>query len=363
MENQVKSNIKIRDLMIIFFILVLGLIIIEFAKQKEPTSYHSTQLKASEIMLKSMDVLREEREKRGIPINEQLDPNRTGLIGEEYTKLTTTLGNLSAKRSSTNPDFAALIVRYFKQAELEAGDLIAIGASGSFPGLIIATLSACQAIGINPLIIYSIGASEYGATIPDFTFIEMLASLNQRGVMDYSLIAVSMGGDNDQSEGMLYPDSKEIIRNIANRSGVTFIDIDSLSDNVQKRMAMYQDAAGELPIKLFVNIGGASPNYGNTLESITYPNGLIMDGPVIPDDPERGLIFEYQVLDIPVIHLLNIRDLALENGIPIDPIPFPEIGQSMIYFEWRYHKWMIVLLMLISSFFLVSARRNSLRSC
>ncbi len=363
MDNWVKSNIKIKDLLIILFLLVFGLSIIELTKKQEPTSYHSTQLEAAEIMLKSMDVLREERKIRGIPIDEQLDPNKTGLIGEEYTKITTTLGNLSAKRTSTNPDFSALVVKYFKQADLEAGDLIAIGASGSFPGLIIATLSACKAMEINPLIIYSIGASEYGATIPGFTFIEMLRTLNQRGVMDYSLLAVSMGGNNDQSEAMLYPDSEEIIRDIAYRSGVPFIDIDSLSDNIQERIKIYQDAARELPIQLFVNIGGASPNYGNTLESLTYPNGLIINVPVIPDDPERGLIFEYQVLGIPVLHLLNIRDLALKNGIPIDPLPFPAIGKSRIYFEWHYQKWMIALLLPIVLFFLISKRRKTMRSC
>ncbi|GAH22597.1 unnamed protein product, partial [marine sediment metagenome] len=91
-------------------------------------------------------------------------------------------------------------------------------------------------------------------------------------------------------------------------------------------MQLYRAASNGKSIKAFVNIGGTTPNYGNTLASITYPNGLVINGPKIPDHPERGLIFEYQNLGIPIIHLLNIRDLAVKNGLPIDPIPLPEIG-------------------------------------
>jgi hypothetical protein len=80
-----------------------------------------------------------------------------------------------------------------------------------------------------------------------------------------------------------------------------------------------------------------------------------MNGPKIPDNPERGLIFEYQSLNIPVVHLLNIRDLALKNGIPVDPTPLPEIGQSQVFFELRYQKWIIVITVMIGIIHLVLA--------
>jgi len=121
-------------------------------------------------------------------------------------------------------------------------------------------------------------------------------------------------------------------------------------------MELYKNAAESKSINLFVNIGGASANYGNTTASITYPNGLIMNGPKIPDNPERGLIFEYQSLNIPVVHLLNIRDLALKNGIPVDPIPLPEIGKSQVFFELRYQKWIIVITIIIGIMVLILTR-------
>ena len=46
----------------------------------------------------------------GIRIDEAIDPNHTGLVGPEYTELFTTLGQLEAKRTTTNPDLAALMV-------------------------------------------------------------------------------------------------------------------------------------------------------------------------------------------------------------------------------------------------------------
>jgi len=86
--------------------------------------------------------------------------------------------------------------------------------------------------------------------------------------------------------------------------------------------------------------------------SITYPNGLVIHGPKIPDHPERGLIFEYQNLGIPIIHLLNVRGLAVKNGLPIDPVPFPEIGEGGVYRRIAYNKYIIILVIGIEFLYL-----------
>ncbi len=347
MQNWVKHKISIRVLFVILIIVILGYFLIENTKVRIHTAYSSLQLEAANTMLESIAAISAAREEMGIPINFQLDPNRTGLIGEEFTVLTTTVGNLSAKRTSTNPDFAALIVKYFQQAGLKSGDTVAVGSSGSFPALLLATLSACKAMNITPITIYAIGASEYGATIPDFTFIDILKILNQKNIIDYHFTAVSMGGNDDQAAGMLFPESKEIIKSIAEQSNTTFINTGSLVGNIEERLKIYNEEAGENNIRLFVNIGGASANYGDTISSITFPNGLVLGGQEIPSSPERGLIFEFLQRDIPVIHLLNIRDLALKNGIPIDPIPLPGIGQSEVYYQYAVKKWIVVLIFFI----------------
>ncbi len=157
---------------------------------------------------------------------------------------------------------------------------------------------------------------------------------------------------------MMYANSQEVIQKIAQDSGANFIISEDLAKNIQRRIQLYDLAAGKEGIKVFVNIGGAAPNYGNTVASITYPNGLVTKGPEIPDNPERGLIFEYQNRGIPVIHLLNIRDLALKEGLPIDPIPLQEPGEGGVYQRVVYNRFIIISVLLIELvyFFWVSKR-------
>ncbi len=352
MNSWTKGKLSMIYLFWALIILLVGLLLIERTKFVQPTAYYTEQIQAAQLMKNSLEAIKEERLKRAILVDVGLDPNQTGIIGEEYTQLTTTLGNLEAKRTSSNPAFAALLVKYFKEANLKKGDAIAIGASGSFPGLILATLSAVKALELKPLLIYSVGSSEYGANIPEFTFVPILDSLNKSNIFPYHLLAISMGGYLDQAQGMFYPDSREIIEKIAQDSGAHFINLDSIEENIQYRMQLYKKAAFDRPIKTFINIGGATPNYGNAAASITYPNGLVINGPKIPDHPERGLIFEYQNLGVPIIHLLNIRDLAVKNGLPIDPIPLPEIGEGGVYWQVVYNKTIIVLVIVIEFLYL-----------
>jgi len=353
MNNWIKGKLSLVNLFWAVMILLLGFFMTESFKSVQLSSYYSEQLKAAKLMESSLKIIKEERLKRGISIDLELDPNQTGIIGGEYTRLTTTLGNLIAKRTSTNPAFAALIVKYFKEAHLKKGDILAIGSSGSFPALTLATLCAAKALDLEPLLIYSIGSSEYGATLPEYTFVQMLEILNNANILPYHLLAISMGGYLDQAEGMFYPDSKQTIQKIAQASGAYFINIENMEENIMKRMTIYKKEAGDQAIKAFINIGGATSNYGNTTASITYPNGLVINGPNIPDHPERGLIFEYQKLGIPVIHLLNIRDLAVKNGLPIDPVPLPKIGKGGVYHRIVYNKYIIILFIGIEFIYLL----------
>jgi poly-gamma-glutamate system protein len=43
----------------------------------------------------------------------------------------------------------------------------------------------------------------------------------------------------------------------------------------------------------------------------------------MPAGPTRGLLFEFAARGVPVIHLLHVRGLAKDNGLPYDPVPLP----------------------------------------
>jgi len=243
MNSWIKAKFSLIYLFWALIILLVGLLLIEQTKFVQPSSYYSKQIQAAQLMKSSLEAIKEERLKRDIPLDMGLDPNQIGIIGKEYTQLTTTLGNLEAKRTSTNPAFAALLVKYFEEVNLKKGDVIAIGASGSFPALIVAALSAARVLELEPLIIYSVGSSEYGANILEFTFVEMLDSLNRKNILPYKLLAISMGGYQDQAEGMFYPDSREIIEKIVQDSGTFVIDADSIEENILQRMQLYKKSA------------------------------------------------------------------------------------------------------------------------
>ena len=138
-------------------LLVLGFL--EATRSLPADPLYPTKLAAAQRMELATRALREERLARGIPIEPEIDPNATGLIGPEYTAITTTLGYLPAKRTSTNPNMAGVLVAMLDRAGAKPGDCAAVGFSGSFPALNIAVLCALQAMELRPVIVSSVGAS------------------------------------------------------------------------------------------------------------------------------------------------------------------------------------------------------------
>ena len=255
-------------------------------------------------------------ERQGIGIDESLDPNRTGLIGPELTPLFTTLGQLEAKRTTTNPDLAGLLVYLLRRAGVSAGDTIAIGCSASFPALMIATQTAAEAMGVHPVTILSLGASAYGATRPEFNLLDISQSLIREGVVSTAPAAVSLGGEDDVGTEFDPALRERLLRQIR-MSGVDVVEEAGLRRNVTRRMAVYGRPAA------FVNIGGADANLGSSPLVLKVEPGLNTDL-ALPPPEQRGVLFEMAARGIPVIHLLHIRGLALRYGLPWDPVPLPE---------------------------------------
>lgn len=297
-----------------------------------PFAGREAQLAAAHLMAQCTADLPQLREAAGLPITPETDPNLTGLIGPEYTDFTTTLGNLEAKRTGTNPAFAAVLVRYFQELGLQKGDVAAIGASGSFPAMTLATLCAAKSLGITPLIIYSFGSSTYGAGARNMTLLEMLEHWRQKGRFSYAVLAVSLGGDNDQGEGLIFEEAREGFVTKAQTSGLPFINEPTLQTSAQARMAVYAQAAAGQPIRCFVNVGGASVNTGNRGFTARLSTGLIHPEAVRDlTASATGVAAAFLRQDVPVINLLDMRHLALKHGLPLDPKPLPPVGHGDVY--------------------------------
>jgi len=274
----------------------------------------SLQRQAAERMASAFPVLVSALEARGHEIDARVDPNRTGLIGEEFTVLTTTVGALSAKRTSTNPAFASLIVGWLRDLDLQAGDAVLISLSGSFPALGIAAIVACETLGLEPIVLSSVGASMYGANRPDFTWLDIEAILRDAGVIAHTTARASLGGEGDI--GLSYPDGgREAALAAIERSGVAAL-IEETAEAQWASKAAFADSVGS---RALINVGGNQLAVG--------PDGhLLAPGLVTRTgvSAERfGLIGRFRERGLPVIHLLRIRDLAVEHGLPLDPIPLP----------------------------------------
>jgi poly-gamma-glutamate system protein len=281
---------------------------------------------AAALMARALTSIKALRLAKGVPLDRTLDPNGTGIIGEEFTPLTTSLGDVEAKRTAANPAFAAVVARYFERAGLQPGDVVAIGGSGSFPAFILASLCAARALDLRPVLIYSIGASMYGANIPGFTFVDMLARLRADGLLPYEIAAVAPGGERDSGRGVLFDEEGATLVDEARRSGLPLVEGLTLADRIQRRLQIYEAAAGGRPIRCFVNVGGATANYGDTPASLEVPNGLLLSLPGAPASPTRGLMFEFAARGVPVVHLLYVKGLARASGLPFDPVPFPPLS-------------------------------------
>jgi poly-gamma-glutamate system protein len=319
---------------------------------------------ASWLMAAAGAAIKDCRETRGVKVDRAIDPNGTGLIGLETSAITTSAGRLEAKRTTTNPNFAGLVVFLLHEAGARRGEAVAVGASSSFPALIVATLSAAKVMGLEPLVISSLGASEFGANIPGFNWIDMEDCLRAAGVLDISPIVRAVGGDEDVGRDMS-PEGRTLLESRIRESGVPFLEESDLERNVASRMKLYREATGTKPVKVFVNIGGSWANMGTNAEVLKLRPGLA-DTVFIPPPGERGVLQAMAAEKIPVIHLLNIKGLCERYGLPWDPRPLPQPGAGPLFRRAAARSWpsaaLTVVYILAMIVVMVTTRRRLIYS-
>ena len=329
-------------------------------KNKIFVGHSQEQIKAAKIMKTAISVIRDFYLKSGLKIDEITDPNHTGLIGTEFSDITTTLGHLQAKRTTTSLNFAALIVHLLDEAGVSTGDTVAIGCSASFPASMIASLAATKAMEIHPIVIISLGSSSYGANNPDFNLLDIYQLLTREKIFDAQLAAISLGGEKDVGENFESQIKQKLIQQIR-ASEIPFIYESNIYNSVNKRLSIYLGSPTNERISAFINCGGSQANMGSSGLVLKVKPGLNNEIVQLPPIDERGVIFEMAALGVPVIHLLYIKGLVLEYGLSWDPIPLPEPGDSEIYFSKSKSTivfWLIAVIYFLVLFLLIIYGRN-----
>jgi len=319
---------------------------VEFSTIRVKKDYFDEKVNASELASQAIEAIRTAQVGENIVVDPVADPNATGLIGDQFTIITTDRGSLTAKLTTTNPNWAAVVLDMLHEAGVQAGDKVAVAYTGSMPALNIAALAAIHTIGAQPVIISSVGASMWGANNPELAWLDMENILAEKNVFEYRSIAASLGGRGDRG-GNVSPEGRRIIREIIERNGVRKIEEPTIDASIDRRMEAYVERLdkGE-KYAAYINIGGGLGSIGSSQNMVPIRPGVNRR---IPDAnyPLEGAMIRIGKTGTPVINLTEITQLADRYGLPIAPEPIPDIPHGDVYFENRYRLGIVIPVFII----------------
>ena len=298
---------------------------------------YDTKIAAAQRMERAMAILKEYRMADAIFIDDVNDPNETGLVGRQFTYITTDEGDLNAKISVLDPNVAAMAVDYLVRADVVAGDTVAVTLTGSMPGGNLAVVCAMEEMGVIPIIISSVGASQWGANIEDFTWLDMERELNAAGVISFRTQTASLGGGSDIGR-RLSPKGRELIKEAIQRNEIPFLESQDLSDAVTRRMKHFEAIAPISDYAAFLNVGGGAAVLGDAATARILQPGLTtrMD---FESMRNGGVMARFGRAGVPVIHILNINSMFAQFDYPYAATPSPGLGEGSFYASERYNPW------------------------
>ena len=333
-----------------FLALVCFILSINFRTIDVSPSYED-KIEAANLMQKAMSILKNHRMEESVFIDIENDPNETGLVGSPFSLITTDEGDLDSKLTTLDPNFSAVMVELMYQLGLKNGDTIAVLMTGSMPGANIAVLTACKALGVIPITITSVGASQWGANLVDFTWLDMESILFENGLISSRSIAASIGGRNDMGR-LLSPSGRNLIMENINKHKLPLIRKERLADNIQHRMDLYGSIQSINKYDAIVNVGGGVASLGTSFNLRLLPPGVVKRNiiqDIVRPGGIEGVFSKFLKFDVPGLHILNIRPLTQEFKMPFAPIPIPEIGVGGLYAIEKYNVWVAGICLIVVS--------------
>jgi len=302
------------------------------------------KLRAAQMMERGLDVLRSARARNFPPIDAELDPTGSGMIGLASSITTTNSGSLAAKRTTVNPNWAAVLVDLLHKAGVRRGDLVAVGVSGSFPALNMAALIAADVVGAETVTIASAGASSFGANVPGFGWLDMEHLLGEAGIFSSRTVASSLGGTRDRALGMDRA-GRRMLRESIDGYGIRFIDVKEEITSIEERMQIYQEHAGGRRYAAYINAGGALVSVGPKSVKRLYKPGVNLR-PHPRGIGVDSVTMRFLTQGTPVVNLSKVIPLAEQYGLPVEPTALPEVGEGSV-FARRSHDPRLVAALLV----------------
>ena len=327
-------------------LLAVGLqALLEATRAPQRQRDYELKLTAATIAYESMTALRRFRNMEGAELDLVNDPAGTGLVGPEFSPVTNARGDLDAKLTSLNPNFAAVMVEMFRNAGLKPGDPVAVALSGSFPGLNVCMLAALETMELAPVIVTSVGASMWGANDPEFTWLDMEHILLEERLLHVRSQAATLGGGDDMGRG-LSPDGRRLLHKAIERNGVPLLPSDSIDDAIVQRMAFYEEAQRGRSYRCYVNVGGGVASLGSNRGRLLVTRGLSMSL-TAENWPRKGTLALMADRGVPIVHVLEIEGLARDYGLPLAPDYLPEPGEGDIFVRDSYRLDLVALIFVL----------------
>ncbi|MDB9854295.1 poly-gamma-glutamate system protein [Candidatus Marinimicrobia bacterium] len=342
---------KTSTLVFLAFLSLICFILAISMKTIDVSPSYKDKVTSAKLMKNAMHALKDYRMEQSVFIDIENDPNETGLVGGPFSLITTDEGDLDAKLTTLDPNFSAVIVDLMYQLNLQRNDTVAVLMTGSMPGANIAVLTACKALGLFPISISSLGASQWGANQVDFTWLDMEKILFDKGFISSTSIAASIGGRNDMGR-LLSPQGRSIILENINRHNIPVIKKKRLAENINERMDYFKKYQSIDSYKAVINVGGGVASLGTSFNLKLLPPGVVNRSSINtignPGGIE-GVFSKFINSNVLGLHVLNIRPLIEQFKMPFAPIPLPEIGTGSLYAIERYNLWVASFCLLIVS--------------
>ena len=263
---------------------------------------------AEATMQKAYRVLWDFRVENGLA-DQVRDPDSTGIIGVEFTPLTTTVGYPESKILSTKKGWAGWLVRDLASRDLWQGAKVAVSFSGSFPALNLAVLVALQEIGANVKGVCSVGSSSWGANEVGLSWPEMERLLREQGVLKVGCSAVTIGGSGDRG-GEWQGYAMDLALQAVKRSRLPLLKPRHLRDAVKKRAQLY----GHLDkYTCYINVGGGHASLGGGAKVRYSRGGWYFARPAVRGNPD-GMMDKFLHSGVPCLNMLYLEKFnSVEN--------------------------------------------------
>lgn len=333
------SGVPTWGLVLLTVAALVAFVAAENIRQRDPVveENYTTMVTASRTMRDAMERIQPLRAAVE-PINPEFDPQRSGLIGIVNSPVTTTRGGQESKKTTINPNWAAVAVKMLADAGVREDDLVAVTVSGSFPALNLAVYSAIEAIGAQAVIIASASSSQWGANVPGLLWLDMERELRQAGLISLKPAAASIGGIEDRGVG-LSNEGIQVIRNSIEKAGIPLLEPRSYQEAVADRIALFREYSAERPYKAFINVGGGATIVGPPGIDDQFGSGLITEAPARAYAVETVMGYFLRE-NIPSIHFIGIKNLAERYELPIAPEAIVPVGNGGIYSATTYNRWL-----------------------